>query len=53
MNNYFIKDCDDEETKNNYENYLKLLEVKYSRFKERILQFYQIPDNSAPVPMSN
>ena len=53
LNNYFIKDCDDEETKNNYENYLKLLEVKYSKFKERIFKFYKIPDNSAPLPVSN
>ena len=54
LEKYFIKDCDNEITKKNYENYLKLLEERYNNYKKIIFKFYCIPDNAAPpVIMDN
>ena len=47
LNNNFILEPDNNETKNNLNNYLKLIEERYNGFKEIIFKFYNL--NAAPI----
>ena len=42
LNNNFILEPNNEETKNNLENYLKLIEERYKGFKEVVFKFYNL-----------
>ena len=47
LNNNFILEPDNNETKKNLNNYLKLIEERYNGFKEIVYRFYNL--NAAPV----
>ena len=42
LNNNFILEPNNEETKKNLENYLKLIEERYKGFKEVVFKFYNL-----------
>ena len=48
LNNNFILEPNNKETKNNLKNYLKLIEERYNGFKTVVFKFY----NLAPAPIS-
>ena len=51
LRNNFILEPDNQDTKQNLNNYLKLMEERYDRFKKIVFQFYNL--NAAPMPYIN
>ena len=51
LRNNFILEPDNQDTKQNLNNYLKLMEERYDGFKKIVFQFYNL--NAAPMPYIN
>ena len=51
LKNNFILEPDNQDTKQNLNNYLKLMEERYDGFKKIVFQFYNL--NAAPMPYIN
>ena len=47
LNNNFILEPDNQNTKNNFENYIKLIEDRYSEYKKVVFSFYNL--DAAPL----